>query len=160
MGVDTNIYLGPYVSCKRRPVETVTSVRACTNPLCKTMPTGIGAASVKFCAQCGHPIGDSPRKVASWTHFADVVGDDVFVDLEGGYHDEKSKIVLLGSNCSTRGGDPRGFHHHGDAHEDMTGVVISLETCWFEDYYAEALGKLRESFDDVRVLWGFHMYYT
>lgn len=164
MGVDTNLYLGPYVSCTQRLGEKVTKIPACANEKCRDFKRENVRRDGEFCSRCGSKIGEIAKREDALVRFTDVVGDDVLIDLEGNYHDGKSRIVLLGTNASKYAGAPRNFRRdlNDDLHEDLSSIAatVSSEIRWFEDHHADALAKLREAFDDVRICWGLHLYYT
>jgi hypothetical protein len=57
MSYSYRTYVGPYVQCSVKIVETTETRRACINPTCRGRNR---PAATAFCADCGSLIGDAP----------------------------------------------------------------------------------------------------
>jgi hypothetical protein len=152
------IYLGPYVRCVHRRSEKVVDVRSCTNERCD-LHGREASYRLKFCSECGRPIGYVSKKVPDRLHPREVVGgrvsDDVFLVL-GEDVLRKNEFYLGVSESDARA--HRGFHFgDDDVHEDLSDVPRGEDVAWFERSYAEPLAKLRDAYD-VEVRWGLHVY--
>lgn len=151
MGIDSQTYLGPYIQCTYRVGHRAGKVKSCTDTKCSKYEK---ESSAKFCDSCGGAIGAVKILVEHRTNPHDVVGDEL-TDLQG--NSSGDNTLYLGTNTSET---PRNFHPKKGHHENLLEVdLMQTEIKWFEKKYAKELKKIREAYDDVKVLWGFHLYY-
>jgi hypothetical protein len=169
MGISTYIYLGPYIECEYRVTKREVQVRTCTNTKCenhknrmKNKTQDIGPArdtSPKFCASCGGAIGPCPLVVEERQEPYEVVGEDVFMDLNS--QTRESTRVYLAANLNSKH-TPRDFsmRDEDEEHFDLRTMSTEAEMTWLASKYAKEIKKLKTAFDNVEVKWGFHRYYS
>lgn len=157
MGISTNIYLGPYVECTVRATFINKEAKVCTNKNCANNNYNFSykVKGGNFCPICGAKIDTISVKVSIQRSPYDIVGDDL-ADITGA-----SESIYLAPNKIS--GTPRRFSFdagYDDHHEDLLMADSKAEIIWFEKEYAESLKLIRENYDNVKIKWGIHIYFT
>lgn len=158
MSINIHVYVGPYVSLRHRlAVETVTEERfGC--PKCRK-PRNDGA---KFCSSCGGATEtfSVTKKVEHRTDPYDLIDEDM---MELGSDESDEGLIFLAPNLNNEA-LPRPFGI--DAKYDDVSVrpigpsEREEDMKWLSETYDSQLALLREHFDDVRVEWGVHHYFS
>lgn len=153
MGLYLNTYLGPYVQADYRIAPVEVEVTGCLNGKCgeHAKATAWGKPAGKFCSACASPIGKFKRIENRRASIYDVLGESEEL-TQISYEDAKN--VCLGSNIK----GPRDFHPKEECHIDLSGVDQAAEMRWFEDRFAGDIAKVRAAYDNVKILWGLHMF--
>ena len=158
MGVDSNIYIGPYVKCKNRLVSGQVENEGC--PKC-LKPSGA------FCSDCGTAKGKYHRMEKQWKINLD--------DLE-----EKTNETLcaLNSSCYSQFGKAidvfipnmkiKGINRHtsldGRLGEDEIVPIgtdtVAHEIELFKRTCADALEMLEEAYGSYKIEWGVILYFS
>jgi len=160
MGIDYNVYVGPYALCQNELVDKETTRLSCPNKDCcryNRRPLD----KQKFCTQCGTKISEIPTtikqlRVKSWEMFDDLqehlwlLGDD--------FKDTPEHSEIWRSNMKGIG---KRFDPKYDEYVRPLGVCDPemdelQEIAAFEEQAAESLKQLREAYgeDNVKITWG------
>jgi len=154
MGVDYNVYIGPYALCQNEKVNKEDEMHTCPKKSCsghkKHPPHG-----AKFCTQCGAefnkvPIVYKADRIESW-ELMEELQSQVCVLTEGFKGLPKHCDVWIGNG---------GVGKHFDPKYDTWGMELesvgeeSIQE--FEEECAGALARLREEYgeENVEIKWG------
>lgn len=91
MGVDYNVYVGPYIRLQNAKVNKTFSVRGCKK--CKTY---VSNDDVNFCAKCGAPLENYNKKVE-----VDLFGWELTEQLDDNFYfsnPEDARDILIPNN--------------------------------------------------------------
>jgi hypothetical protein len=167
MGIDYSVYVGPYVKCTNPLVEVESSIRTCTNPVCKTYKNQIWDLTAKYCRECGSPIGETAiKKSNTKVNASELYEHGVKEQLhmagrESGWEELKRKDAEIDiwianvkrpeADCGINF-DPKSDRKYIDLTHHSK--IDSIEQ--FTDAFYKEITQLREAYgsDNVEVKWG------
>lgn len=152
MGIDYNVYLGPYIEYRVRKIVTMRSL--CPRPEACPSPT------TPYCQECGleTPVGSCSEtceepEIETYDLFEDVLSEAISTESEDQAHITRRLIPNV-----EREGWPRDFSFNPRRYEgavDLEPSVVSTETAWLAASFAPEIEKLVEAGAlDVSVRWG------
>lgn len=152
MGIDRNLYIGPYVKCKKDLVKVEVSEKGC--PQCKRATTNA------FCSKCGTQSGTFPKivkaeKVDTWELTEKMKERLITVPSCGEFGD---KIEYYIPNVKF----PRKIEPElGDLRSDDINFVLPVspqaindELSSFETFFAQQLTMLKDAYGEYEISWG------
>ncbi len=164
MGIDRNLYLGPYA-------KTTTEVVSKEEDRCGHLPLD---TQEKFCSECGTRISDriyrhkgdavSFYPEEAWKN-PDALSSTSWVGPPEIYKkgEKEYRDYLWLPNASRPGKPKRKGVSNVDKHDevviDIQNVDIEAEIEWFKTAYPE-LQKLEEAFGNLTVGWGFIQWFS
>lgn len=157
MSTDYSTYIGPYVQCTVRQIETIEMRRTCPSVSCASHGRTLSA---DFCHVCGGHIRDVAFPVivdAVDTYDLQEAIDERLADVSGDAYSEwsrenkahlwKPNIGDVGRHLDSR--EPFALHR-------ITPTDMHDELHAFEEYFAPELATLRTAYGEaaVSVYWG------
>ena len=146
MGVDHNVYAGPFALCQNEQQEKVGTKLSCTNSGCSNYGKTLHD---KFCPNCGFPVGDfdityTTERVDSYD-LADVM---CLMCCVGGLYGD----VWVSNDISDD------FYDFGHEHfvKCLMGEEVSKAIDDFKKKHISDLEMLKEAYgeDNVKIKWG------
>ena len=155
MGIDYNVYIGPYVLCQNEKVEAEEMMRTCPKKSCpghKKRPHPHGS---KFCTECGSKFDEVPVKVKtdrveSW---------ELLEELENQICIITDEFKGIPKHCDiwiSNGGLGKHFDPKYDTWVAELGAVGEESIQEFEEKCAKSLTRLCDEYGEknVEIKWG------
>jgi hypothetical protein len=173
MGVDSNVYTGPYMVVKAKEVEYDNSRYTCINEECSEFNRDVDR-SKKFCSKCGKEHGDRkftdkhiPRISEAYEseEFKEKFGDDYWFDdmctcVESASGDRR--VYALSVKDNREHGYGFGWKYYGDGTGEVKPEDITNELAIAEKEYKDKIEWIRniDGIVSVEVKWGILTYYS
>ena len=165
MGIDRNLYLGPYA-------KTTTEVVNKKEDRCGHLPEN---TKEKFCSECGTRMSERFYKhkgdvvefcqEEAWKN-PDALSTTSWVSPPNIYKkDKKEYRDYLWLPNARRPGKPKregvaDIDRYDEVVVDIQNVDVKAEIEWFRTAYAPELQKLEEAFGNLTVGWGFIQWFS
>lgn len=166
MGVDRNLYFGPYVKCKAEFVEKEISDPGCTK--CNKKHE-----SASFCPTCGSPIGKLVRKerdtkVDTWdlvermkeklsNVWSPYESSNTWGNAGFDYYIPNVEVKGIGGHTPDKG------DHCGEDDDfalPISADLIERELEKFGEFFKKELAMLKKEYGDYTIAWGIMQWYS
>lgn len=152
MSSDTHIYLGPYIICANRQIQTTMPIRACGTIGC---PKCMKPSKSKFCPDCGTTIGEQLKGVTS----REVEPDSINLDHRLTRAVDSCRQIKNGHDIFLpEHQGPREFnlHHLEATHMPLTPEDRDADLQWFEGYFWGEIQTLYAAYGvaNCKLEWG------
>ena len=166
MGIDNNIYLGPYLKVKRVDKEISKEVITCSNIECIHYDEEFFIQD-NFCKRCGSPIKERIKTSlvkAGFMRWINSSNDDENIsylnDVVFNHAASKSKVEIVMSNKNTINGRELHFDETYDSDVDAMKVDKLEERITFTREHQKAIDSMKEYFggENISMHWGMVIY--
>lgn len=160
MSLSTYAYLGPAVRFRPGKVNVESKVLRCPGNTCQ-FSYGTAMYSYKFCPRCGKPLEVFTKKEKvpeSWSDISKKLfgGAEPLMQATAGEGDADGYVVLVPNKMFD--GEVRQMLVNVRG-QDLAQVITvqdrAAEIKWFGETYGEEVGKLKEAYPELEVLYMF-----
>lgn len=158
MGVDYNVYVGPFLEVHNPPRQDKEERNCCSNPHCSKHKRETGD---KFCSECGREIGTVSVAVEKplWFNSYEETDERIAPACHhyGGFSGDKKDYNFFIPNLL-------GYGRHFDAESmellEITPETITDQTQRFTNDFAADFRKMADFFgsDSMKIKWGVMLY--
>jgi len=157
MGIDVDIYVGPFVVCKTVLKKVFVEIMSCSNKSCGNYGREIIRDTVKFCESCGSEIQKASKQVESegvdWEEIDGLVDATLTVCLPDG--DKYSHIWY--PNIEIKGiGREVSLELYQSEYVSLSSMGVGRELALFEKQFSHEIAILVDEYgsENVDTGWG------